>query len=131
MPDNDAYETLAGLILFHAQHVPEVGECFNIDDMQLTVKEMKGPKIERVEIKRPERQPAGADGRTGKPCPRAMPPGWRELMRAHRFLALSGHELIQGHSKVIVCGTCAFIPECCYRESRRTQTWMPDKNVRT
>ena len=56
LPDNDAYETLAGLILFHAQHVPEVGERFTINDVQLTVQEMKGPKIERVEIKRPERQ---------------------------------------------------------------------------
>jgi CBS domain containing-hemolysin-like protein len=56
LPDDDAYETLAGLILFRAQRVPAVGECLTIGDIQLTVKEMKGPKIERVEIKRVESQ---------------------------------------------------------------------------
>lgn len=65
LPDNDAYETLAGLILFHAQHVPDVGECFQIGEVQLTVKEMKGPKIERVEIKRPENA-NGWEGQDGE-----------------------------------------------------------------
>jgi CBS domain containing-hemolysin-like protein len=61
LPDNDAYETLAGLILFHGQRVPSVGECLTLGDVQLTVKEMKGPKIERVEVKRVESQsPANA-----------------------------------------------------------------------
>ena len=68
LPDNDAYETLAGLILFHAQRVPAVGECIKIGDVQLTVKEMKGPKIERVEIKRTESS-SGSDGQDPEAVP--------------------------------------------------------------
>ena len=52
LPDDDAYETLAGLILYRARKIPKVGEKLSLDNIQLTVKEMKGPKIEKVEIKR-------------------------------------------------------------------------------
>ncbi len=52
LPDNDAYETLAGLILYHAQRIPKVGDKFMINSVELTVKEMKGAKIEKIEVKR-------------------------------------------------------------------------------
>jgi len=49
---HDAYETLAGLILFHAQRIPKVGDKFTINNVELTIKEMKGAKIEKIEVKR-------------------------------------------------------------------------------
>jgi CBS domain containing-hemolysin-like protein len=52
LPDNDAYETLAGLILYRLQHIPKVGEHLTLDKVQLTIKEMMGAKIEKVEVKR-------------------------------------------------------------------------------
>ncbi len=60
LADNDAYETLAGFILFHLQRIPKVGDKLTLDNIELTVKEMKGPKIERVEVKRVELPKAAA-----------------------------------------------------------------------
>lgn len=52
LPDNDAYETLAGLLLYHLQRIPKVGDRLTLGGVQLTVSEMKGPKIEKIEVKR-------------------------------------------------------------------------------
>lgn len=52
LPENDAYETLAGLILYHLQRIPKVGEQLALSNVKLTVRDMKGPKIEKVEVKR-------------------------------------------------------------------------------
>ncbi len=58
LPEHDAYETLAGLILYQLQRIPDSGERLTIGRVQLTVKEMQGAKIEKVEVKRVDAVPA-------------------------------------------------------------------------
>jgi putative hemolysin len=60
LPEHDAYETLAGLILYHLQRIPDNGERLTLGHVQLTVKEMQGAKIEKVEVKRVDAPPAPA-----------------------------------------------------------------------
>jgi len=52
LPEDDAYETVAGLILYHLRHIPEVGEGVEINDFHLEVVALEGPKITRVRISR-------------------------------------------------------------------------------
>lgn len=52
LPEGEEYETLAGLILFRLQHVPAEGEIVRHDNVELRVTRMKGPKIERVQVRR-------------------------------------------------------------------------------
>lgn len=52
LPKKDAYETLAGLILFQLERLPKPGEQLDLDGTRLTVTEMTGSKIEKVEVKR-------------------------------------------------------------------------------
>lgn len=51
IPTGD-YETLAGFILEQIGRLPFAGESVNYHDLRLTVLEMQGPRIKRVEIKR-------------------------------------------------------------------------------
>ncbi len=52
LPEDDAYETLAGLILYRLRHIPEVGETVDVGDFRLEVTALEGPKITRVRILR-------------------------------------------------------------------------------
>ena len=52
LPEDDAYETLAGLILYRLRRIPEVGERVDIGPYRLEVAELEGPKIARVRISR-------------------------------------------------------------------------------
>jgi CBS domain containing-hemolysin-like protein len=52
LPEGEEYDTLAGLILFRLQRIPSVGDRLNYRDLVLEVTEMKGPKIEKVQIRR-------------------------------------------------------------------------------
>ncbi len=52
LPEDEDYETVAGLILHRLQHIPTQGEVISIGDVHLAVVEMRGPKIERVEIRK-------------------------------------------------------------------------------
>jgi len=61
LPEHDAYETLAGLILFQLQRIPAAGERLKVGDIDLTVKEMHGAKIEKVEVKRADPAPQAAE----------------------------------------------------------------------
>jgi len=51
LPEGEEYETVAGLILQRLQHVPAEGETLTSKDLELTVIQMKGPKIEKVRIR--------------------------------------------------------------------------------
>lgn len=51
LPEGDDYETVAGLILHRLRRIPDEGERLRVGDVQLTVAEMKGPKIEKVIIR--------------------------------------------------------------------------------
>lgn len=48
LPESDDYETLAGLLLVRFGHIPRVGESVQVDDVNLTVTAMSGPRIEQV-----------------------------------------------------------------------------------
>jgi CBS domain containing-hemolysin-like protein len=55
LPEGDDYETVAGLILYLLRYVPREGEQLRYGNLRMTVTRMKGPKIERVQIRREER----------------------------------------------------------------------------
>lgn len=50
LEDDDAYDTISGLILFHLGHIPEKGETVEIDSLKLTVNEMQENRITEVII---------------------------------------------------------------------------------
>lgn len=52
LPEDNDYDTLAGFILYQLRRVPEEGEQLSYGDVELTVEEMKGPKIEKLLVKR-------------------------------------------------------------------------------
>jgi CBS domain containing-hemolysin-like protein len=52
LPENDNYETVAGLILFTLKRIPKEGDQLKIGNVKLTVLQMTGPKIERVRVTR-------------------------------------------------------------------------------
>jgi putative hemolysin len=52
LPEADDYDTLAGFVLYQLRRVPQEGEKLSYGDVELTVEEMKGPKIEKLLIKK-------------------------------------------------------------------------------
>jgi CBS domain containing-hemolysin-like protein len=52
LPEDDAYETLAGLILYQLRRIPEPGEKLEVGNCKLEVLALDGPKITRVQITR-------------------------------------------------------------------------------
>jgi len=61
LPEGEEYETVAGLILYRLQHIPTEGEVLRCRGAELKVTQMKGPKIEKVQIRREQ------GGRGGQP----------------------------------------------------------------
>ena len=53
LPERDDYETLAGFLLFQLRHIPQAGEEINYDDVRFTILQMRGPKIEKVQVTKP------------------------------------------------------------------------------
>jgi putative hemolysin len=51
LPEGE-YETVAGLVLDRFGRLPQVGEQLQVDGVALTVLEMQGPRIARVQITR-------------------------------------------------------------------------------
>ncbi len=51
LPESDDYETLAGFILYLLRHIPKQDEQLRYKSLKITVTEMKGPKIEQVQIR--------------------------------------------------------------------------------
>lgn len=52
LPEGEHYETVAGLLLYQLQRVPAEGDSFCYQELELQVTQMKGPKIEKVRIRR-------------------------------------------------------------------------------
>jgi putative hemolysin len=50
LPEDDSYDTVAGFVLYELRHVPDEGEKLSYGEIEVTVEEMKGPKIEKVLI---------------------------------------------------------------------------------
>ncbi len=51
LPENDAYETLGGLIVHHTENIPEAQEIVEIENYQFTIKEVSSSKIENIYLK--------------------------------------------------------------------------------
>jgi CBS domain containing-hemolysin-like protein len=60
IPEGD-YETVAGFVLSALGHIPTEGESFTTDGFGITVTEVKGRKIESVEITRLTSEPASSE----------------------------------------------------------------------
>jgi CBS domain containing-hemolysin-like protein len=52
LPEDDDYDTIAGFVLHQLRRIPEEGEQLSYGDVQLTIQEMKGRKIEKLLITR-------------------------------------------------------------------------------
>jgi putative hemolysin len=52
LPEDDNYDTVAGFVLYQLRRIPEEGEKLSYGNIELTVAEMKGPKIEKLLIRR-------------------------------------------------------------------------------
>lgn len=53
LPATDDYQTLAGFVIHSLQKIPEAGEQLHYDDdLVFTVKTVKGPKLEKIQITR-------------------------------------------------------------------------------
>ena len=73
LPENPAYETLAGFVLTHLGFLPRGGETFEDHGYRFTIVEMEGRRIARVKIKRIEDTDAALVERT-KSVPAASSP---------------------------------------------------------
>ena len=51
LPEGD-YETVAGMMLTHLGRIPNPGESLTQQGVRLTVLDMQGPRIARIEIVR-------------------------------------------------------------------------------
>ena len=51
LPENDAYETLGGLIVHHTENIPEAEEIVELENYQFTITEVSLSKIENVYLK--------------------------------------------------------------------------------
>lgn len=51
-PKHENYETLGGLIVKHAEHIPQVGDEISIDPWVFYIKDTSSTKIELVEVRR-------------------------------------------------------------------------------
>lgn len=52
LPEDEAYETLGGLILHHLASIPSAGTEIVIDNINYTIEEVSGNKIETVRLKK-------------------------------------------------------------------------------
>ncbi|MFC2035923.1 hemolysin family protein [Chloroflexota bacterium] len=59
LPDSDDYETMAGFILSVLGHIPEVNEKIVYKSLKLVVTEMRGFKIEEVQVTKESNVPSG------------------------------------------------------------------------
>lgn len=60
LPENSAYETLAGFVLSHLGFLPRGGESFEDHGYRFTIMEVEGRRISRVKMKRLEAAGAAA-----------------------------------------------------------------------
>ena len=66
-PREAGVETLAGFLLLHFGHIPQVGESFTFEGRRYTIAEMNGRRIARVNIETDPGQDAAVDGAPSAP----------------------------------------------------------------
>lgn len=52
LPENEFYETLGGMIVFHTEDIPDKGAVIEIDDFLITVVKVSSTKIERLVVQK-------------------------------------------------------------------------------
>lgn len=52
LPESEFYETLGGFIAFNTGEIPTTGEQLNIENFEITIKEVSATKIERLRLKK-------------------------------------------------------------------------------
>jgi CBS domain containing-hemolysin-like protein len=65
LPEGEDYETVAGLVLYYLQRIPQKGDVLHWRNLDLEVVRMRGPKIERIRIRR---EPSGSSGTQDAPA---------------------------------------------------------------
>ncbi|NCO75780.1 MAG: HlyC/CorC family transporter [Cyanobacteria bacterium] len=50
LPLVDEYQTLGGFLVYHWQKIPKESEIFNFDNLQFTVMDVDGPRINKIKI---------------------------------------------------------------------------------
>ncbi len=50
LPLIDEYQTLAGFLVYHWQKIPQLHETFDFDNLQFTIDDIQGPKINTIKI---------------------------------------------------------------------------------
>ncbi|HJN36612.1 MAG: hemolysin family protein [Prochlorococcus sp.] len=63
LPEADDHHTLAGFLLEKLQHIPSAGEALRHDGLQFEIREMDGPRIERVRLILPDHEQEADDRR--------------------------------------------------------------------
>jgi putative hemolysin len=48
LPDEDEYNTVAGLIINGLKYIPEVGESYTFDHLKIEIIDMDGNRIDKV-----------------------------------------------------------------------------------
>ena len=56
LPEGEEYETLAGLLIYIHESIPEKGEIIHLDNYMITVDEVSDNKIEMVSIKKTKKE---------------------------------------------------------------------------
>lgn len=52
LPEGEDYETVAGLVLYLLQRIPDPGDELTVSGLKLSIAEMQGNRIEKVRIER-------------------------------------------------------------------------------
>lgn len=52
LPLQDDYQTLGGFLMFHLQKIPDPGEQFFYEDLEMQVLSMEGPRLDKILIQR-------------------------------------------------------------------------------
>jgi putative hemolysin len=52
LPENEFYETLGGMIVFHTEDIPDKGAVIEIDAFSITVVKVSSTKIERLLVQK-------------------------------------------------------------------------------
>lgn len=66
IPLHDDYQTIGGFILFALQKVPEANDQFEANQIEYTILDLDGPRIERIRLRRVVPTPSDLSGPTGE-----------------------------------------------------------------
>ncbi len=62
LPEDDAYDTIGGLVFAQLGHIPDAGESFTVENVKVTVLEVERTKVNRVRLEVLESEPTPVGG---------------------------------------------------------------------